>query len=154
MYAEQLYDATFHVAILPAHLLAGLPPTAQAWASFVGQPVGSGPYRWVRREEGQFVELAANRDFFLGRPGIERVIVRVAGSADARLNLLLSGQADAMDNIPPPTTNLARVEATRDLRVVSVPSSNLGLPALQPTRSRRIATAPTRFSPIATCGAP
>ncbi len=126
VYAEQLYDATFHVAILPAHLLAGLPATAQAWASFVASPVGSGPYRWVRREEGQFVELAANHDFFLGRPGIERVIVRVAGSADARLNLLLSGQADAMDNVPPPTTNLARVEATRDVRLVSVPSNNLG----------------------------
>jgi peptide/nickel transport system substrate-binding protein len=126
VYAEQLYDATFHVAILPAHLLAGLPATAHAWASFVASPVGTGPYRWVRREEGQFVQLAANHDFFLGRPGIERVIVRVAGSADARLNLLLSGQADAMDNIPPPTTNLARVEAARDVRLVSVPSNNLG----------------------------
>jgi len=80
----------------------------------------------VRREEGQFIELAANWDFFLGRPGIERVIVRVAGSSDARLNLLLAGQADAMDNIPPPTTNLARVESARHLRLVTVPSSNLG----------------------------
>jgi peptide/nickel transport system substrate-binding protein len=126
VYSEQLYDATFHVAILPAHLLAALPSTAAAWARFVERPVGSGPYRWVRREEGQFIELAANRDFFLGRPGIERVIVRVAGSSDARLNLLLAGQADAMDNIPPPTTNLARVESARHLRLVTVPSSNLG----------------------------
>jgi peptide/nickel transport system substrate-binding protein len=126
VYSEQLYDATFHVAILPAHLLAGLPSTAQAWASFVARPVGSGPYRWVRRVEGQFIELAANRDFFLGRPGIERVIVRVAASPDARLNLLLSGEADAMDNIPTPTTNIPRVEAARRLRLVTVPSNNLG----------------------------
>ncbi len=126
VYAEQLYDATFHVAILPAHLLAALPSTGGAWASFVAQPVGSGPYRWVRREEGQFIELAANHDFFLGRPGIERVIVRVAASSDARMNLLLAGEADAMDNIPPPTTNIARVEAARHLRLVTVPSNNLG----------------------------
>jgi peptide/nickel transport system substrate-binding protein len=126
VYAEQLYDATFHVAILPAHLLAVLPATAEAWASFVERPVGSGPYRWVRREEGQYIELAANHDFFLGRPGIERVIVRVAASSDARINLLLSGEADAMDNIPPPTTNIARVEAARHLRLVTVPSNNLG----------------------------
>ena len=26
VYAEQLYDATFHTAMLPAHLLAALPP--------------------------------------------------------------------------------------------------------------------------------
>ena len=126
VYAEQLYDATFHVAILPAHLLAGLPPITKAWASYVASPVGSGPYRWVRREEGQFIELAANQRFFLGRPRIERVIVRVAASSDARLNLLLAGEADAMDNIPPPTTNLARVEAARDVRLVPVPSNNLG----------------------------
>ena len=126
VYSEQLYDATFHVGILPAHLLAGLPPTPEAWSAFVARPVGSGPYRWVRREEGQFTELAANHEFFLGRPGIERLIVQFAASADARVNLLLAGQADAMDNIPPPVTNLARVEAAPHLRLVQVPSPNLG----------------------------
>ncbi|MBA3317385.1 MAG: hypothetical protein H0T50_04760 [Gemmatimonadales bacterium] len=126
VYSEQLYDATFHVPILPAHLLDGLGPSSSAWSAFAGRPVGSGPYRWVRREEGQFIELAANHDFFLGRPGIERVIVRVAVSSDARINLLLAGEADAMDNIPPPTTNLARVEAAPSLRLVPVPSNILG----------------------------
>lgn len=126
VYAEQFYDATFHVAILPAHLLAGQTPTARAWSAFTASPVGSGAYRWVRREEGQFIELAANHEFFLGRPGIERVIVRVAASSDARINLLLAGEADAMDNIPPPTINLARVEAAPHLKLVPVPSNNLG----------------------------
>ena len=126
VYAEQFYDATFHVAILPAHLLASLPGTAKAWAPFVARPIGSGPYRWVRRVEGQFIELAANRDFFLGRPGIERVIVRVAASTDARINMLLSGEADAMDNIPTPTTNIPRVEAVKTIKLVQVPSNILG----------------------------
>ena len=126
VYAEQLYDATFHTAIVPAHLLERLPPTAEAWARFVDHPIGTGPYRWVRRHEGEFIELAANQDFFLGPPAIERVIVRVAVDPSARLNLLLSGEADATENIPPPLTNIARVEATRDLKVVPVPSSTLG----------------------------
>jgi peptide/nickel transport system substrate-binding protein len=88
--------------------------------------VGNGPYKWLRREEGQFIELMADPRFFLGRPGLERVIVRVAGDANARINLLLSGGADAMDNIPPPATNLSRVESDPDLRLVPVPSNNLG----------------------------
>ena len=46
--------------------------------------------------------------------------------ADARLNLLLGGEADAMDNIPPPRSNLERVAAQKDLRIIPVPSSNLG----------------------------
>jgi peptide/nickel transport system substrate-binding protein len=125
-YAEQFYDATFHTAIIPAHLLEHLPPTAEAWQPFVASPIGSGPYRWVRRQEGEFIELAANRDFFLGAPAIERVIIRVAVDPNARLNLLLSGEADATENIPPPVSNVALVEATDRLKVVPVPSSVLG----------------------------
>ena len=125
-YAEQLYDAVFHVAPLPAHLLASLPPASLASSSFVQAPVGSGPYRWVRRVPGQFVELAANEHFFLGVPAIRRVFFRLAADADARLNMVLSGEADAMDNIPPPRSNLTRVAANKDLRVVPVPSSTVG----------------------------
>jgi peptide/nickel transport system substrate-binding protein len=125
-YAEQLYDAVFHVAPLPAHLLASLPPNSLASAPFVQAPVGNGPYRWVRRVPGQFVELAANERFFLGAPAIRRVFFRLAADADARLNMVLSGEADAMDNIPPPRTNLARVEAHKELRIVTVPTSTVG----------------------------
>ena len=126
VYAEQLYDATFHAAIVPAHLLEQLPATPKAWAEFAAHPVGSGPYRWVRRQPGEFIELAANEDFFLGAPAIKRLIVRVAVNPDARLNLLLAGEADATENIPPPITNIDRVKESKHLRVVPVPSSNLG----------------------------
>jgi peptide/nickel transport system substrate-binding protein len=125
-YSEQLYDATFHVAPIPAHLLDSLPPEAVARSPFVTQPVGSGPYRLVRNVPGQFVELAANQDFFLGKPALDRVIIRIATDADARLNLLLSGQADAMDNVPPPLDNLRRVAADSTLRLVPVPSPTVG----------------------------
>jgi peptide/nickel transport system substrate-binding protein len=125
-YSEQLYDATFHVAPLPAHLLDTIPPQAIARSSFVSQPVGSGPYRLVRSVTGQFVELAANPDFFLGKPKLERVIIRSATDADARVNLLLSGQADAMDNVPPPQDNLRRIAADSSLRLIPVPSPTVG----------------------------
>lgn len=125
-YAEQLYDATFHVAPIPAHLLASLPVDAVDRSPFVTQPVGSGPYRLVRNVPGQFVELAANSDFFLGRPKLDRVIIRIAADPDARLNLLLSGQADAMDNVPPPLENLHRIAADSSLRLVPVPSPTVG----------------------------
>ena len=125
-YAEQFYDATFHVAPIPAHLLASLPPDQLAHSAFVSNPVGSGPYRWVRNVPGQFLELAAVPDFFLGRPDLDRVILRTASDPSARLNLLLSGQADAIDIIPPPPDNLRRVEADTSLRLISVPSSTVG----------------------------
>jgi peptide/nickel transport system substrate-binding protein len=125
-YSEQLYDATFHVAPIPAHLLAALPEEEAARSAIMDKPIGSGPYRWVRSVPGQFVELAANPDFFLGSPRVERVILRLAADPAARLNLILSGQADAMDNIPPPQDNLRRVAADPDLRMISVPSPAVG----------------------------
>jgi peptide/nickel transport system substrate-binding protein len=140
-YAEQLYDATFHVAPIPAHLLARLPPEEVARSPFVEHPVGDGPYRWVRRVPGEFLELAADTTFFLGRPGIDRVIIRSASDADARLNLLLSGQADAMDNVPPPLSNLQRVAADPDVRLVPVPSLTIGF-LLFNQRARRDSTRP------------
>jgi peptide/nickel transport system substrate-binding protein len=125
-YAEQLYDATFHAAPLPAHLLDTIAPEAIARSSFVAHPVGTGPYRLVRTVPGQFVELAANQDFFLGKPKIDRVIIRVATDPDARINLLLSGQADAIDNVVPPLDNIKRIQADSSLRLIPVPSPTVG----------------------------
>lgn len=125
-YAEQLYDISWHVAPLPAHLLDTIPADRLDRSAFVKQPVGSGPYRWSRSVPGQFVELTANDDFFLGRPKVARIIERLASDADARLNLLLSGEVDAVDDIPPPSTNIKRVTSAPDFRVIPVPSPIVG----------------------------
>ena len=123
-YGEQLYDASYHVAPIPAHLLDSIPPDSVGRSSFATNPVGNGPYRWVRSVPGQFVELAAVPDFFLGKAKIERVILRTAAEPSARINLLLSGQADAMDVIPPQF--VSRVASDTTLRLISVPSSTMG----------------------------
>jgi len=123
-YGEQLYDAVYHTAPLPAHLLAGIPAESLARSRFVQAPVGSGPYRWVRRVAGQFVELEANPRFFLGTPAIRHVFYRLATDPEARMNLLLGGEADAMDVVP--RTSVDRVTAAGHLRLVPYSSSTLG----------------------------
>jgi peptide/nickel transport system substrate-binding protein len=97
-----------------------------ARSSFVTQPVGSGPYRLVRSVAGQFIELAANPQFFLGKPKLERVIIRAAADPEARLNMVLSGQADAIDNVVPPLDNIRRISADSTLRLIPVPSPTVG----------------------------
>lgn len=125
-YPGQFYDATFYVQPLPAHLLAGMPRDSLARTAYVRAPVGDGPYRWGRQVPGQFVELTANRKFFLGEPAIQRVIFLLAGSQSARINLLLSGDADALANIIPPLSNIERVGADRRLQLVPFPSQTVG----------------------------
>ena len=43
-------------------------------AVFEVQPVGCGPYRYVRREGVHAVVLAANPDYFMGRPSIDSLV--------------------------------------------------------------------------------
>jgi peptide/nickel transport system substrate-binding protein len=141
-FGEQVYLFTNDFQPLPAHLLASLPADSIATSPFARHPIGNGPFRWERREPGQFIELRADSTFFLGRPGVSRIVIRVAADPAARLNLLLSGETDAMDNVP--AAQLAQVQADTAVRVLHVPN-NLLLYALFNFRS---ATAPGRPHPI------
>lgn len=120
-YDEQLYDAVYHVSPLPAHLVDTIPPGALSRSAFASAPVGNGPYRWVRRVPGQQVDLEASPDFFLGTPGPKRVTILIARDAEARLNLLLSGGADAASALGP-LANISRVQAAPTLAVYPVPT--------------------------------
>jgi peptide/nickel transport system substrate-binding protein len=125
VYAEQLYDAVQHAPPLPSHLLEKLPKAELIHSPFVAAPIGDGPYRWAGAQTNS-IELRAADSFFLGNPAIRRVIIETAKDADARLNLLLTGHADALGWIVPPLANAERVSATKGLELVPVPSSSIG----------------------------
>lgn len=124
-YSEQFFDATYHVQPLPAHLVDTLTPARFPGSAFVQNPVGNGPYRWVRREPGRQVELAAKPDFFLGAPKLDRVVFLVARDPDAQMNLLLDGTADVLEAVPP-VSGPPRVAGRRDLRIQTLPSFIVG----------------------------
>jgi peptide/nickel transport system substrate-binding protein len=124
-YPEQFFDATHYVQPLPAHLLRRLEPDSIATSDFARAPVGNGAFQWSRAVPGQLLEFTANPAFFLGRPGIGRIVIRVATDASARLNLLLSGEADALRAPVPPLSNREQLEA-RGFRLVTIPSSSVG----------------------------
>jgi peptide/nickel transport system substrate-binding protein len=128
-YAEQLYDATYHAPPLPSHLLAAMSPDSVATSGFAARPVGNGPFRFGRRVAGQSLELVANPGFFLGAPGLGRVVFLLAGDPETRANLLLSGQADAVDNLYT-LPNPARLLKRPEFQYVSVPTLSLGYATL------------------------
>ncbi|HEX9895414.1 MAG TPA: peptide ABC transporter substrate-binding protein [Gemmatimonadales bacterium] len=125
VYAEQFYDAVWHVQPLPAHLLDTIPKGRLAASPFVQHPIGNGPYRFSRREPGRQVELVANPDFFLGRPGLGRVVFLLARDAEAQINLMLDGTGDALESIIP-VSNVPRVKAKPDLRILAIPTTGVG----------------------------
>ena len=123
-YPEQFYDIVFHASPLPSHLLG--PPNAEIPRDFIVNPVGSGPFRIVRSVPGQFIELAANRDFLFGPPKVSRVVFRIAGDPEARMNLLLSDEADAIENVPGLIENVRRFSTASHVRAIALPSSTMG----------------------------
>ncbi len=108
-YPEAFFDATFHMRVLPAHLLRGVPRGEWRTSAFGRAPVGNGPYRFVRWVPEQSVELAADSGFFLGRPRLRRLIWRFATDLPVAVTQLVAGEADAIEVlVSPPNIERAR----------------------------------------------
>lgn len=120
-YAHQFFDAVTQVQPLPAHLVDTIPAARFAASAFVQRPVGNGPYRWVRREPGRQLELAANPGFFLGVAKVDRVVILVVRDPEAQLNLILDGTADALEAFPP-VSGPPRLRANSPVRLLTMPS--------------------------------
>lgn len=85
--------------LYPKHLLEHLDP-ANFWGwDFWKHPVGNGPYRFVHLLPKTMMEFEANPDYYRGKPGIERVVVKFAGPT--ALADLRAGNVDAVNWIPP-----------------------------------------------------
>ncbi len=121
VYSLQFFDAVTSVQPLPAHLVDSIPASRFAASEFAKHPVGNGPYRWVRREAGRQLELAAVPGFFLGVPKIDRVVLLVARDPDAQMNLILDGTADALETFPP-VSGPPRLRANTPIRLLTMPS--------------------------------
>jgi peptide/nickel transport system substrate-binding protein len=90
----------------PRHHLEGRnPSTFYEWA-FWTQPVGNGPYRYVRHVPRTMVELSANADFYAGKPAIDRV--RIKFGSELSLVELLSGNVDIVTRVN--TADLATLQ--------------------------------------------
>jgi peptide/nickel transport system substrate-binding protein len=67
----------------------------------VTNPVGTGPYRFVRWDRGSQIVMSVNTDFYGDVPSIPRAIFRFIPEDAARVVALETGEVDAVMNIPP-----------------------------------------------------
>ncbi|MDQ2858433.1 MAG: ABC transporter substrate-binding protein [Candidatus Eremiobacteraeota bacterium] len=78
--------------ILPRHLLAQFPNLNRV--PFNQAPIGTGPYKFLRWDHGQSVEVVANDRYYLGKPKIERVSVRFVPDETTIINQLRTHELD------------------------------------------------------------
>jgi peptide/nickel transport system substrate-binding protein len=68
--SEQLYDATYHVRVIPSHIWSELPFDQWGTDTTLGRLVGSGPYRFVEWRRPEFLRLEAVARAAAEPPGI------------------------------------------------------------------------------------
>lgn len=79
-------------AILPEHLLAGVDVNRAAYNAL---PVGLGPFRYVRWNRGNDVEMEAFSRWWGGPPKLKRVIFKVIPDANTMMTALQTHEIDA-----------------------------------------------------------
>lgn len=117
---QQFFDATYHMYILPSHLLASMAPSAMLTASFGRAPVGTGRFRFVKWEPGARLEIVADTTNARGRARLDRVIWTFARDFGAATVKLFAGEADFYEAIRP--DNLPQVAQSPQLRLVDYPA--------------------------------
>ncbi len=128
--------------VVPRHLYAGSNPLLNPHN---GAPIGTGPFRFLRRRRGSFIELARNTDYWdAPRPRLERLHFRIVPDAASVAAALETGE------IHLGATTLASIARLRQHPALAVTELdepfaanvnalefNLERPALQDVRVRR-----------------
>ncbi len=113
---RQFYDATYHMYMLPSHLLDTIPMARLDSTPFGRSPVGTGRFRFVRWEPGQRIEIIADTANSRGRALLDRVIWSIAPDFGSSTVKLFAGEADFLEQLRP--ENLAQVARTPSLRLI------------------------------------
>lgn len=94
---EQFFEFVYNLRVLPEHRLANVPRDKIAESSEATNPIGSGPFRFVRWTRGEAIELEADTTAWLKRPSLDRIIISVAPDANASITRVLAGEADFIE---------------------------------------------------------
>jgi peptide/nickel transport system substrate-binding protein len=85
------------IYVLPMHIWEA---EEDAVAFENAEMVGSGPFSLVEASQGEFVELAANKEHWNTPPNVDGVIFQTISNADARVTALTTGDVDAITEFP------------------------------------------------------
>ncbi|MBI5676798.1 MAG: peptide-binding protein [Nitrospirae bacterium] len=86
-----------NAVVLPKHLLEGKDITK---IDFARNPIGMGPYIFKRWTSGQEVVLDSNKDYFEGRPYIDRYVYKIIPDSATMFLGLQAGDVDMMGLTP------------------------------------------------------
>ncbi|MGB8266598.1 MAG: ABC transporter substrate-binding protein [Candidatus Velthaea sp.] len=103
--------------IVPEHVLGRLHDINDA--PFNSAPIGTGPFKFVRWLRGDRIEFTRNDDYFLGRPKLKTVIVKLIPDENTEIQQLRTHELDWMWEAS--SNAYKSIKGLPDIRIVLTP---------------------------------
>lgn len=115
---SDISDMLSLIFVYPSHILT----QEEYWRKiFLKNPIGSGPFKFERWLERGMV-FVANKEYFEGRPHIDRISYISEGDEKRRVTYLLKGEADVALPVSPYTAHFIRKDPRFYLNEFPLPS--------------------------------
>lgn len=121
---EQFYNVAYNIVPVPEHLLRDADRANLMTHPFSRAPVGTGPFRFVRWDPTQRIEVEADTSHYLARPKLDRVIWLLNPDRVAALVNVLAGTIDAFEFVTP--DGMKQIAAQTAVAAVPYSSPNYG----------------------------
>jgi peptide/nickel transport system substrate-binding protein len=89
----------------------------------LNNPIGTGPYKLVKWDHGNEIDLTANENYRGAAPKIKNVVVKFNTDASKRWQELQAGAADGIEY--PSPADYAAIQANSDFKLYPVPPTNI-----------------------------
>ena len=96
------------------------------------RPMGSGPWKFVRWDKGDRLEMSANPDYWRGKPQVDTLVFRTVPDAATRLAMLERGEVDIITDVSP--DDMGTLQRNANVRVESALTTfrvHIGVPCNQ-----------------------
>ncbi|GAB4379805.1 MAG: peptide-binding protein [Calditrichia bacterium] len=109
--------SNLEMGIVPRHVAQSNPTILQR------HPLGSGPFQFVRWKTDAFIELAANPNYWQGKPSLDGLLIKILPEATTRILALEYGEIDFLMN-EFPENYLPRFRNNPNLKIQMKSGSN------------------------------
>jgi peptide/nickel transport system substrate-binding protein len=101
--------------VMPEHIWKDQTPVSGELSQFQGM-IGTGAYKLVEVEPGQFYRFEANPDYFRGEPVVPEILAKIVKDRTQQFNQLRTEEADAVLSSVPPAF-VSELESNPDLEI-------------------------------------
>jgi peptide/nickel transport system substrate-binding protein len=114
-----------YVWILPPSVWEGMAYDDIMEFEDIAAAMGTGPYKLLEWQEGEYLILEANEDYWRGKPAVDRMIWQEFATEDAAVQALIAGDIDVIAADTIPTTAVSTLEAAENIEVPIMQSTTI-----------------------------